>query len=129
MWLGPTGTRNPIRLENTNQLVRDASRNVDGLKTGFTNEAGYLLVATEERDGMRLISVVMRADTSEIRYAETRRLLNFGFTHEYVQVGEAGKTFPVEIARPSVRLKCIWPSRLSCSHRAARWSTFKLRYC
>ncbi len=99
MWLGPTGTRNPIRLENTNQLVRDASRNVDGLKTGFTNEAGYLLVATEERDGMRLISVVMRAETSEIRYAETRRLLNFGFTHEYVQVGEAGKTFPVEIAQ------------------------------
>lgn len=97
LWLGQTGTRNPIRLENTNQLVRDASRNVDGLKTGFTNEAGYLLVATEERDGMRLISVVMRADTSEIRYAETRRLLNFGFTHEYVQVGEAGKTFPVEI--------------------------------
>lgn len=97
LWLGNTGTRNPIRLENTNQLVRDPSRNIDGLKTGHTSEAGYLLVATEERDGMRLLSVVMRAETSEIRYAETRRLLNFGFTHEYVEVGEAGKTFPIEI--------------------------------
>src|SRR5690606_19713952 len=75
--LGP-GTRNPIVLENTNRLIL-SYQGMDGLKTGHTEEAGWGLVATAERDGRRLISVVMRAATEAGRAAATTRLLDHGF--------------------------------------------------
>ena len=52
---------------------------VDGLKTGYTSVAGYGLVASAKRDGMRLISVVMGSSSPSSRKAETRSLLNYGF--------------------------------------------------
>ena len=71
-------TYNGIVQENRNPLLwRDSS--VDGLKTGHTNEAGYCLVASASRDGMRLISVVMGADSKESRARSSERLLNYGF--------------------------------------------------
>jgi len=69
---------NNIRQKNRNELLwRDDS--VDGLKTGHTNAAGYGLIASAERDGMRLISVVMGADSAQSRISETAKLLNYGF--------------------------------------------------
>lgn len=65
-------------LVNTNKLVRFYA-GVDGLKTGFTNTAGYCLTATAKKDNFRLISVVMGEDTSENRSSDTVRLLNYGF--------------------------------------------------
>lgn len=65
-------------LVNTNKLVRFYN-GVDGLKTGFTNTAGYCLTATAKKDNFRLISVVMGEDTSENRSADTVKLLNYGF--------------------------------------------------
>ncbi len=63
---------------NRNRLLwRDPS--VDGLKTGWTSEAGYGLVASAERDGMRLISVVMGTSSEEARAQETQKLLSYGF--------------------------------------------------
>lgn len=52
---------------------------MDGLKTGYTDSAGYCLAATAERAGIRLLSVVMRAPSSEARYQDTRLLLDYGF--------------------------------------------------
>lgn len=65
-------------LVNTNKLVRFYD-GVDGLKTGFTETAGYCLTATAKKDNFRLISVVMGEDTSENRSSDTVKLLNYGF--------------------------------------------------
>ncbi len=52
---------------------------VDGLKTGFTTEAGYSFTGTAERDGQRLVSVVMRTDSYGARFKETGKLFDYGF--------------------------------------------------
>lgn len=67
-----------IWLVNTNKLVRFYD-GVDGLKTGFTKTAGYCLTATASKNNFRLISVVMREDTSENRSSDTVKMLNYGF--------------------------------------------------
>ena len=67
-----------IRQHNRNRLLwRDPS--VDGLKTGHTSSAGYCLVTSASRDGMRLISVVMGTDSEESRATASQALLNYGF--------------------------------------------------
>ena len=69
---------NGITQYNRNKLLwRDES--VDGLKTGHTQSAGYCLVASAERDGMRLISVILGSDSERSRLAETNALLSYGF--------------------------------------------------
>jgi serine-type D-Ala-D-Ala carboxypeptidase (penicillin-binding protein 5/6) len=73
-------TYNDIRQPNRNRLLwRDPT--VDGLKTGWTTEAGYGLVASAKRDDMRLISVVMGTSSEEARAQETQKLLSFGFRY------------------------------------------------
>lgn len=67
-----------IWLVNTNRLVR-FYEGVDGLKTGFTNEAGYCITTTAKRGDMRLLSVVMKAQTSDLRSKDTVSMLNYGF--------------------------------------------------
>ncbi|MFT4767137.1 MAG: D-alanyl-D-alanine carboxypeptidase (penicillin-binding protein 5/6) [Glaciecola sp.] len=71
-------TYNDISQYNRNKLLGE-DPSVDGLKTGYTREAGYGLVASAERNGMRLISVVMGTDSTRARARETRSLLNYGF--------------------------------------------------
>ncbi|MGM0470872.1 MAG: D-alanyl-D-alanine carboxypeptidase family protein [Bacillota bacterium] len=66
-------------LYNTNQLLKHYPA-VDGLKTGWTDEAGYCLAATAKKEGMRLISVVMKTDSEEERIEQSARLLNYGFS-------------------------------------------------
>lgn len=71
-------TYNNITQHNRNQLLsRDGS--VDGVKTGFTDAAGYCLVASALRDNMRLVSVVMNASSANARANENQNLLNYGF--------------------------------------------------
>jgi len=70
---------NNIKQPNRNLLLwRDAS--VDGLKTGHTEEAGYCLVASAQRDGQRLVAVVFGTDSEEARATETAKLLGYGFS-------------------------------------------------
>ncbi len=69
-----------IRQPNRNKLLmRDSS--VDGVKTGHTEAAGYCLVVSAVRGGMRLISVVMGASSEEGRTAESQKLLTYGFRY------------------------------------------------
>lgn len=68
----------PFWLVNTNRLVRFYS-GVDGLKTGFTNTAGYCLTATAKKDDMRLITVVMNEPDTAKRSADTTKMLDYGF--------------------------------------------------
>lgn len=64
---------------------------VDGLKTGYTDVAGYCFTGTAIRDGRRLITVVMRADSYGSRFIETAKLLNYGFGEfEKLELYEAG---------------------------------------
>jgi D-alanyl-D-alanine carboxypeptidase (penicillin-binding protein 5/6) len=88
-------TFNGIRQSNRNTLLfRD--RTVDGMKTGWTTPAGYCLVASAERDGMRLISVVMGTTSEEARVVETQKLLSYGFrffeTHKLYDAGQSVST-------------------------------------
>lgn len=54
---------------------------LDGLKTGYTSAAGYCFTSTAVQDGKRLFTVVMGAGSSDSRFAETKKLLRFGFEH------------------------------------------------
>jgi serine-type D-Ala-D-Ala carboxypeptidase (penicillin-binding protein 5/6) len=73
-------TFNGIHQPNRNLLLYwDPS--VDGLKTGHTDEAGYCLVASAERDGTRLISVVMGTSSDRARAQESQKLLTYGFRY------------------------------------------------
>ncbi len=67
-----------VWLVNTNRLVR-FYEGVDGLKTGFTNQAGYCITTTAKKGDMRLLSVVMNAETSDLRSKDTVNMLNYGF--------------------------------------------------
>ncbi|MFA7386449.1 MAG: D-alanyl-D-alanine carboxypeptidase family protein [Thiohalobacteraceae bacterium] len=83
-------TFNDIVQHNRNKLLwRDAT--VDGIKTGHTEAAGYCLVTSSEREGMRLISVVLGADGEESRASANQALLNYGFrfyeTHKLYDAG------------------------------------------
>lgn len=70
---------NPFWLVNTNKLLK-YYEGMDGLKTGYTKEAGYNLTATALRNGVRFVSVVMHEETIENRSQDTIRLLDYGFS-------------------------------------------------
>ena len=96
-------------LYNTNKLLRRYP-GVDGLKTGWTTEAGYSLAATATRDDRRLISVVMKTDSEEERLEESARLLNYGFrrfnVEDIVAKGElVGEVEVQEGKKPIVNLE------------------------
>jgi D-alanyl-D-alanine carboxypeptidase (penicillin-binding protein 5/6) len=95
-------TYNKIKQDNRNLLLgRDPT--VDGMKTGYTDAAGYCLVASAVRDmpngKRRLVSVVLGTNSREARAAESQKLLNWGFqAWDAVRLFEAGKpvvTVPV----------------------------------
>jgi len=92
-------TYNGITQPNRNGLLR-MNVGVDGLKTGHVEDAGYHLLATAEREGRRLIAVVMGAETWKERENEALNLLNFGFRNfllkEVLKKGEMGKSVPVK---------------------------------
>ena len=83
-------------LSNTNKLIRFYS-GATGLKTGFTSGAGYCLSATAERDGMELIAVVMGAETSQIRNAACKQLLDYGFANFALVSPEMGEEAVVPV--------------------------------
>lgn len=66
-------------LSNTNKLVR-YYEGCTGLKTGYTASAGYCMSATAEKDGMELIAVIMKGETSDKRNTDAKALLNYGFS-------------------------------------------------
>ncbi|PTA94949.1 serine-type D-Ala-D-Ala carboxypeptidase [Kluyvera sp. Nf5] len=92
-------TFNGIRQPNRNGLLWDNSLNVDGIKTGHTDKAGYNLVASATEGQMRLISAVMGGRTFKGREAESKKLLTWGFRFfETVSPLKAGKEFASEPA-------------------------------
>ena len=84
-------------LTNTNRLVRFYP-DCDGLKTGSTNEAKYCLSATAQRNGMRLIAVVLGVPNSQTRFDEARAMMDYGFSaYSLTPVARAGDLIGVQV--------------------------------
>ncbi len=76
---------------NRNRLLR-YDKSADGVKTGLTDAAGYCLVASALRDGLRLITATMGADTDRARFQDTQKLLAYGFRYfESRKIYDAGE--------------------------------------
>lgn len=89
--VGLPGKESKFTLTNTNKLIRTYNGAI-GVKTGYTDDAGYCLSGAAQRDGSRFIGVVLGCETSDIRFAEMRRLLDHGFNnYETVTICEAGE--------------------------------------
>lgn len=91
-------TYNGIRQPNRNRLLwRD--NQVDGLKTGHTNEAGFCLVSSAKRDNMRLLAVVLGEPNDSSRADDSEKLLNYGFrffeTHQLYKSGQSITVLPL----------------------------------
>ncbi|OTA40798.1 MAG: hypothetical protein A6D92_13110, partial [Symbiobacterium thermophilum] len=92
-----------FQLWNNNKLLTWYP-GADGLKTGWTQAAGYCLAATAVQNGTRMIAVVMGAESAKQRNIEVARLLDYGFAnYTSVEIAPPGKKFgPVRVARGSV---------------------------
>ncbi len=93
-----TFTWNGITQSNRNRLLWQ-DKSVDGVKTGHTSSAGYCLVASAQRNGMRLLSAVIGAASDDARTSQSRALLNYGF-----RFFETRRLYPAgqELARVTV---------------------------
>lgn len=78
-------TDNKFWLVNTNKLIK-TYEGADGLKTGYTKEAGYCLTATAKKNNMRLISTIMGSSDSKTRNNNTKTLLDYGYNSYEMQV-------------------------------------------
>ena len=84
-------------LHNTNHLI-GRFPGCDGLKTGFTFQAGFNLTATAKRGNLRFISVILGAPSNQQRFAQSARLLDWGFEHfQSVPVLHSGQSLPVHV--------------------------------
>lgn len=90
--VGLPGKQKEFGLTNTNRLIKQYNGAI-GIKTGFTQEAGYCLSAAAKRGDMTLIAVVMGCETSKIRQSEISKQLDYGFaTYDTVQIAAKGET-------------------------------------
>lgn len=91
-------TYNGIRQPNRNRLLWRNSQ-VDGIKTGHTNEAGFCLVSSAKHGNMRLIAVVLGSPSETARADDSERLLNYGFrffeTHQLYKAGTTISSLPI----------------------------------
>lgn len=88
-------TYHGIKQRNRNKLLW-SDQTVDGLKTGFTEEAGYNLVASAKRVDMRLISVVLGSTGAEARTSQTQAILDYGFRFfETTKINKISKKIPI----------------------------------
>lgn len=78
-------TDNKFWLVNTNKLIKTYD-GADGLKTGYTKEAGYCLTATAKKDDMRLIATIMGSSDSKKRNSNMSTLLDYGYNSYEMQV-------------------------------------------
>lgn len=102
--VGLPGKEKEFGLTNTNKLIKQYPGAI-GIKTGFTQDAGYCLSGAAERDGTRLIGVILGCTTSNIRFAEIKKMLDYGFSnYESVRIAKKGqvqKALKIEKGTPS----------------------------
>lgn len=86
-------------LDNTNRLIK-RYKGSTGLKTGFTSKAGFCLSASAEKEGTKIISVILGSDTNANRFSETAKLLDFAFSNY-----ESAKIEKIGLDAGSVKVK------------------------
>ena len=90
--VGLPGKEKEFGLTNTNKLIKQYD-GCNGIKTGFTNDAGYCLSASATRDETHLIAVALGCETAKIRNAEVSKMLDYGFANfETTVVAEKGQS-------------------------------------
>ena len=96
--VGLPGKEKEFGLTNTNKMIKSYS-GCNGIKTGFTSDAGYCLSASATRGETHLIAVALGCETSKVRNAEVAKMLDYGFANfETFVAAEAGQVIaPVEI--------------------------------
>ncbi|MCS5592704.1 MAG: D-alanyl-D-alanine carboxypeptidase [Gammaproteobacteria bacterium] len=117
-------TYNNIKQSNRNKLLwSDAT--VDGLKTGYTEKAGYCLVTSANRVGMRLISVVLGSDSPTVRVSETQKLLDYGFRFfETQSIDDVSQQVPVfKSEKSNIKVGVINSPYLTLPRNQFRYTT------
>jgi D-alanyl-D-alanine carboxypeptidase (penicillin-binding protein 5/6) len=128
-----SGFRNgTFELRNTNHLVR-TFRGCDGLKTGFYYKAGFNVVATAKRNGLRLIAVVLGSPRKNQNFSEAATMLSQGFLNYYMDpIGKKGSPIsqPLTISGGAVAsLKPVWGDDLAVFARhGGEKEAIKLRF-
>ncbi len=101
--VGREGRTSVIEMVNTNKLLKTYN-GATGIKTGFTQDAGYCLAASAQRDDLHLIAVVLGAETSALRFSESARLLDYGFsTYEAVKIAEKNEIIGTASVEKGIR--------------------------
>jgi serine-type D-Ala-D-Ala carboxypeptidase (penicillin-binding protein 5/6) len=116
-------------LHNTNRLVGHFD-GCDGLKTGFTMEAGFNLTATAKRGDMRLISVVLGTPSNAARFGQSARLLDWGFDNfAKVELVKRGEPLPVQVqVRQGSVIQPIAESEIDLVLRKSEIPDIKIQY-
>lgn len=111
----PGKKQTELGLTNTNRLIKTYP-GANGIKTGFTQEAGYCLSASAKKGDLSLIAVIMGSTTSIIRFAEASKLLDYGFAnYDAVKLAEKGEPMGmvvVEKGTPNM-VNAVAPERVS----------------
>ena len=99
------------QLVNTNKLIR-SYKGITGLKTGTTSQAGSCITATAERNGLKLVAVVLGCDTTQHRFSDAAALLDYGYANWAVITPEVPELPQLSVKNglsPSVSLKASLP--------------------
>jgi D-alanyl-D-alanine carboxypeptidase (penicillin-binding protein 5/6) len=95
------GTSDEIKMDNWNWMLPElvfGYPGMDGLKTGSTDQAGYSFTGTAKRNGIRFISVVMKTNSFNTRFSETKKLLDYGFKNYIVkEILPPGQEYTVKV--------------------------------
>ena len=123
----PGKKQTELGLTNTNRLIK-IYPGANGIKTGFTQEAGYCLSASAKKGDLDLIAVIMGSTTSKVRFAEASKLLDYGFANydsvELAEKGEAMGTVVIEKGAPNM-VNAVAPENISILVKKGEKDTVK----
>ena len=123
----PGKKQTELGLTNTNRMIRTYP-GANGIKTGFTQDAGYCLSASAKKGDLDLISVIMGSSTSKIRFAEASKLLDYGFAnYDSVKLAEKGEPMGmvvIEKGSPNL-VNAVAPENISVLVKKGEKETIK----
>ena len=106
-------SKNDRIMKNTNAFVNPSSRyydeNVKGIKTGTTLQAGNCLITSTSKNGFDVITVVLGAKTSESKFSETKKMMNYTFdNYEFTQIHKKGDVIKnIEVEKATKETKSL----------------------
>ena len=123
----PGKKQTELGLTNTNRLIKTYP-GANGIKTGFTQEAGYCLSASAKKGDLSLIAVIMGSPTSKVRFAEAAKLLDYGFAnYDSVKLAEKGEPMGmvvIEKGAPNL-VNAVAPENISVLVKKGEKDTIK----